>query len=196
MHPCTVIPPAPTFLSRRRWRAVPGCACPPSPPSPRPPAGVAGCDLVIERLLGAGTDVNAPSAKGLTAILAASERGMEPVVAQLIEARADVTRSSDSGLTPLVVASVNGHEGVVRRLLDAGANVTSLENIAAIVLAGKHGHRQVLCVCARARCFCFAGIWSFCVIRACARARVCVSAWHLVDTTGAPPVGLLRSGGG
>eukprot|EP00668_Euglena_longa_P004800 GGOE01005620.1.p1 GENE.GGOE01005620.1~~GGOE01005620.1.p1 ORF type:complete len:878 (-),score=266.00 GGOE01005620.1:287-2677(-) len=102
------------------------------------------CELVIQRLIEVGVEVDNRSPKGLTALLAASERGMERAVQQLLGAKADVRGTSDGGLTPLVVASVNGHEGVVQQLLAAKADVCGSENISAIVLAGRHGHHAVV----------------------------------------------------
>eukprot|EP00667_Euglena_gracilis_P002817 EG_transcript_2823 len=102
------------------------------------------CELAVQRLIEAGVDVDDRSPKGLTALLAASERGMERAVQQLLGAKADVRGASDGGLTPLVVASVNGHDGVVQQLLSAKADVCGPENISAIVLAGRHGHHAVV----------------------------------------------------
>ncbi|KAM3472159.1 hypothetical protein MY5147_005452 [Beauveria neobassiana] len=123
---------------------------------------------VVERLLGAGADVNTAVTKhsGQTALQAASGAGHLEVVERLIDAGADVNAAtaevkqlralqevSSSGHLEGVVDDhldrvLDGHLEVVERLLiaKADADASGLENegLTALQVASKRGHLQVV----------------------------------------------------
>ena len=82
---------------------------------------------MVERLLAAKADVNAPAAGnfGRTALQAAAGGGHLEVVERLLAAKADVNAPAASirgGRTALQAAAGGGHLEVVERLMDAGAH--------------------------------------------------------------------------
>lgn len=99
-----------------------------------------GDDLIVQRLIAEGADINVKDVDGKTALHFAAEEGNESVAQILLEHGADVnakslargimeTRKFLGGRTPLHWAASHGHEGIIRILLDykadvAAANVT------------------------------------------------------------------------
>ena len=87
-------------------------------------ASIGGHLQVIEQLLAAGADVNAPPAfHGSTALQAASRGGHLQVVERLLAAGANVNAAAaqHDGLTALQAATEGGHHQVIERLVHAGA---------------------------------------------------------------------------
>jgi 8-oxo-dGTP pyrophosphatase MutT (NUDIX family) len=78
-------------------------------------AGTAGLDLV-ERLLAAGAEVNAPDGGGFTPLHLAAGRGELPLVTRLLLRGAEVSMRTADGQTPAAVARARGHEPVARFL--------------------------------------------------------------------------------
>jgi hypothetical protein len=76
-----------------------------------------GHEVVMQRLLEKGVDVNVKNEDGETALRLAAENGHEAVVQLLLENGADVAEKDDGGLTALHWATENGHEVVARLLL-------------------------------------------------------------------------------
>lgn len=76
-------------------------------------------------MIAAGTDANARSADGTTALQWAAHRGDLELVRVLLDHGADATLSNDYGVTALSAAAVEGDHDIVEALLDAGADVDS-----------------------------------------------------------------------
>jgi ankyrin repeat protein len=85
----------------------------------------------VSFILDLGSDVNAQNEDGWTALLSATERGLESVVRTLLNRGADVNAACDcpgfrgGGWSPLTIAALRGHTGIVRALLDKGADVNA-----------------------------------------------------------------------
>ena len=72
-----------------------------------------------------GTDVNAASADGSTALLWAAHRADVAQVRSLIAAGADVARANHYGATPMSEAATQGETEIIALLLKAGADANS-----------------------------------------------------------------------
>jgi ankyrin repeat protein len=72
-------------------------------------------------LLGKGTDVNAKTDEGVTALMAASMNGHAEVVELLLAKGADVNSKANNGDTALMSASKKGYKEVKELLIRAGA---------------------------------------------------------------------------
>jgi cell wall assembly regulator SMI1 len=101
-----------------------------------------GGPTVVEVLIAAGSDVNAPviqrREKGETPLGLAARRGDLPVVRQLLAAGADVSYADNYDITPLscsTSAKKPAHEAVMKTLLAAGAK----SNYQALVGAARRG---------------------------------------------------------
>ena len=77
----------------------------------------------VNKLLGAGSDVNATQGDGATALHWATHRNNLELVQLLIEVGADVNIANDLGATPLWLATLNGSASIAEKLIVAGANV-------------------------------------------------------------------------
>jgi TonB family protein len=75
---------------------------------------------VVSELLGAGSEVNARSKRGETALMASAITGM--VDEELLDAGADVNAVNDVGMTALMLLVQRGEPDEVGTLLKAGAN--------------------------------------------------------------------------
>ena len=82
----------------------------------------AGDSQAIRSLLRDGTDVDAPSADGTTALHWAVYRDDVDAVDLLVRAGAAVDSTNRYGVTPLSMAASSGYAAIVERLLEAGAN--------------------------------------------------------------------------
>jgi predicted PurR-regulated permease PerM len=76
----------------------------------------------IERLLGAGADIDARDEHGQTALMNAARDGRTAVVRLLVHRGADLDHAAKYGLTALMLAVLRGHVEVVRILAEAGAD--------------------------------------------------------------------------
>ena len=90
-------------------------------------AATNGSAAMIDRLLKAGADPNAPlTPAGDTALMMAARIGKTDAIRVLLEANASVNaKESWGGTTPLMWAVSEGHLDAVRRLIDAGADVNA-----------------------------------------------------------------------
>jgi ankyrin repeat protein len=90
-------------------------------------AAVNGSELMIDRLLKAGADVNAPlSAVGDTALMMAARTGKTGAIRVLVEAGANVNAMETwGGTTALMWAVSEGHVEAARMLIEAGADVNA-----------------------------------------------------------------------
>jgi 8-oxo-dGTP pyrophosphatase MutT (NUDIX family) len=78
-------------------------------------AGTAGLDLV-ERLLDAGAEVNAPDGGGHTPLHLAAGRGEPGIVTRLLLRGAEASTRAPDGRTPAAIARTRGHEPLARFL--------------------------------------------------------------------------------
>ncbi|KAJ5717688.1 hypothetical protein N7488_003334 [Penicillium malachiteum] len=106
---------------------------------------------VVERLLAAKADVNAPAggSNGRTALQAAASGGHLEVVERLLVAKANVNTPAggSNGRTALQAAASGGHLDVVERLLVAKANVNTpagFRGRTALQAAASGGHLDVV----------------------------------------------------
>lgn len=77
---------------------------------------------LVNKLLDAGSDVNATQGDGATALHWAAHRNNLELVQLLIEAGADVNIANELGATPLWLATLNGSAPIAEKLLVAGAS--------------------------------------------------------------------------
>ena len=77
----------------------------------------------LEARLAEGTDVNAQTASGETALMRAASNGHTETVRFLLDKGADVNTERHDGLTALALAAFFGHADIVCALLVRGANV-------------------------------------------------------------------------
>lgn len=98
----------------------------------------------VKLLLEAGANANGGERR--TALMYASERGVQTAVEALLAAGADSNARSYRGLTALMHASVGGHEAIVKLLLDARAdiNAQSNEGASALLYASFIGHERIV----------------------------------------------------
>jgi ankyrin repeat protein len=90
-------------------------------------AATNGSTAMIDRLLKAGADPNAPmTAAGDTALMMTARTGRSDAIRVLVEAGANVNaKESWGGTTPLMWAVSEGHADAARLLIDAGADVNA-----------------------------------------------------------------------
>ena len=85
--------------------------------------------VAVERLLAAGADPNARSARGFTPVLFAAREGHVEVLAPLVRAGADVDDVlPERGMSALVLAVYNAQYDFARTLLDQGADPNAAGN--------------------------------------------------------------------
>jgi ankyrin repeat protein len=82
---------------------------------------------VIDLLLAAGVDVNAPDQRGRSALIAAALARDWSTVARLIAAGANVQHADETGLTPLMAAAMGGNLVTAQELLSRGADPTATD---------------------------------------------------------------------
>src|SRR5258705_355519 len=99
---------------RKRWRLPPG--------SPRSGMYRCGCIEELQRLLAAGSDIDARDRRGQTALMRAARHGHCQMVEWLIQRGAALDHTAKYGLSALMLAVIHGHIEVVRKLTNAGAN--------------------------------------------------------------------------
>ncbi len=86
-------------------------------------AAVKGDIHSVEILLAEGTDINAHTANGVTALMYAASKGHTAVVQNLLDKGADVNTKRYDGMTALALATFFGHADSVSALLGKGADV-------------------------------------------------------------------------
>ena len=106
------------------------------------------CDLSeVERLLEAGSDVNAQNKYGNTGLRSAAHWGWAEIVELLIAKGADVNLHPVGGYTALCLAADNGHAEIVEMLIDAGADLDireSYNGYAALIKAAEKGYTEIV----------------------------------------------------
>ncbi len=93
-------------------------------------AAINGSAAMLQRLLKAGANPNAPlTASGDTALMMAARTGVPDAIKVLLESGANVnTKESWGGTTPLMWATSEKHPAAVKLLIDAGADVNARSN--------------------------------------------------------------------
>jgi len=96
---------------------------------------------IIEGLIEAGANVDAPDPLGTTPLMWAARYGDAVVVDRLIRAGADAAAENEFGVTPMAEAALIGSAPVIRRLLDAGVDADSPnpEGETALMLVARTG---------------------------------------------------------
>ena len=84
-------------------------------------AATGGHDDIVRWLLGEGSDVNAPSPNGTTALMMAVRENRYSTALLLIARGADVNRRNENGASALDWAKRSGDEQLIERLKRAGA---------------------------------------------------------------------------
>ena len=79
----------------------------------------------LERLLAAGTDLDALDRYGQSGLMLASRLGRARTVEWLIHQGAELDHAATFGLTATMLAVLNGHHHVVGLLVAAGADLTA-----------------------------------------------------------------------
>ena len=99
-----------------------------------------------EILIYSGSDVNAKSYLGNTALISASGFGHLEIVKCLIDRGADVNAKNNNNWTALMYASKNGHLEIVKYLIDRGAdiNIKNGKAITALHAASAFGDLEIV----------------------------------------------------
>ncbi len=87
-------------------------------------AARAGDVQALDRMLGAGADINARDSQGHNALMLAALEGHERAVAFLAGRGADLNHTADYQLSALMLAVIRGHRWVAQSLVNAGADLT------------------------------------------------------------------------
>jgi ankyrin repeat protein len=77
---------------------------------------------VMDLLLKDGSDINATSKHGWTALMMATKRNDELCVQYLLDHRSDINHLSPDRWTALAEATTRGHIRIIEMLIDAGAD--------------------------------------------------------------------------
>ncbi|MDP6015271.1 MAG: ankyrin repeat domain-containing protein [Candidatus Latescibacteria bacterium] len=103
-------------------------------------------DLALVQALLQGTDVEATTDRGLTALHLAAGYGYTDLTRELIAHGAGVNTQDDLGRTPLMLAAQEGHTDVAHLLLDSGtsAGLRNQAGATALSLAQGYGHRDIV----------------------------------------------------
>ena len=111
----------------------------------------------LERLLAAGTDIDAKDAHGQTALMLAALEGHERTVAFLADRGASLDHTAEYHLTALMLAVIRGHRWVAQSLVNAGADLTirgagapGFEGKTALDLAAVRGYDDLVEILRRA----------------------------------------------
>lgn len=101
-------------------------------------AARAGYSATVDALLAAKANINARSAVGDSAIMAAALNGHLDLVKKL---RARGAEINNAGWTPLIYAATGGHDAIVQYLLAEGANVNAVSpnGTSALMMAVREG---------------------------------------------------------
>ena len=86
-------------------------------------AAAAGQEVVVQRLLDNGAELESKDDKGRTPLIRAVVEGQKAVVKLLLKNGADLEAEDGYGRTSLVLAAINGQEAVVKLLLENGAEL-------------------------------------------------------------------------
>ena len=93
---------------------------------------------LVQLLVGAGADIDAPNGEGATALVLSCWAGFEGCVRELLANGASVDAAKNNGFTALMSACYQNHPTVVRMLLEHGAHHT---------LADDHGYTALHLCC-------------------------------------------------
>ncbi len=100
----------------------------------------------VRRLVAQGTQIDAPSASGTTALMSAAFRGLESTVAELLELGARVDLADQDGATALHYALFQNQIPVVRLLLAAKAPLEAQDSsgLTPLMLAARFGSAETV----------------------------------------------------
>ena len=82
---------------------------------------------VMQSLIKAGADPNAPGIQGLGPLMIAAQQCDGPVIKTLLAAGAKIDLRTPQGFTPLTMALITKHYSAADALIDAGARITPAE---------------------------------------------------------------------
>jgi len=101
---------------------------------------------VVKILLGAGADVNKPTATGSTPLRGAAFNGHCETMNVLIDHGADLNFANVVGQSPLLISVMRGHLEATKLLLDKGArhDMKTIYNHSIMHLAAGKGHTDIL----------------------------------------------------
>nr|XP_034309854.1 ankyrin repeat and protein kinase domain-containing protein 1 isoform X2 [Crassostrea gigas] len=101
-----------------------------------------GQDIIVQRLLKSGANVNLCAENGKTLLHFACENGHDSTAQLLLNNGADINACTKNGATPLHFACENGHDSTAQLLLNNGANINSRTENGATLLhfACENGH--------------------------------------------------------
>ena len=101
---------------------------------------------VVKMLLGAGADVNKPTAIGSTPLRGAAFNGHCDTMNVLIEHGADLNYASVLAQSPLLISVMKGHIEATKLLLDKGAqqDMKNIYNHSIMHIAAAKGHTDIL----------------------------------------------------
>lgn len=101
---------------------------------------------LMDLLLHKGSQINAVTQDGFTALHLASQSGHKEVVAQLLERKADLHAQDRQARTALHWSAAQGDVGIIKLLLFAGANANAVEKDrkTPLHLAAMAGHTQTV----------------------------------------------------
>jgi ankyrin repeat protein len=100
----------------------------------------------MKNLLDSGTDINATSATGRTALQWAAWAGHADVVLLLLESGSSINIASGDGSTALILAANEGSSDIVQILIDRNADVDAQdkEGMSALMLATLQNHEEIV----------------------------------------------------
>jgi ankyrin repeat protein len=110
---------------------------------------------MMQLLIAAGADIEAPAQGGVRALWLVAVQGFDDCLKVFIDKGADVNCTADDGVTPLIGSARLGSTACVQLLLDAGATVNAIENVRCLTAlheASLNGHKTVLLQLLSTRC--------------------------------------------
>ena len=111
-------------------------------------ASQGGNDVIIEKLLSLGLDIDSRSSDGRTPLMIACCEGRLDAFSVLIERKSDPTLKSNNGWTMLHYAAQGGNDVILEKLLSLGLDIDSRSSDGAtpLMIAAYHGRLDAFIV--------------------------------------------------